>query len=99
MAKSPPNNHKKGKNPTRPTRAKAARPEASPMPEGLADLLNPAIKKGTAGIGSGTGKISGLQAPPETSWERRKDFSAAHTARKSTRQSADKTTRQTPEDL
>jgi len=78
MAKSPP---KKRKDPAKPTRAKANRPDTPPTPDALADLLNPAIGKGTAGIGSGTG----LTPPPETSWERRKDFSAAHTARKSTR--------------
>jgi excinuclease ABC subunit B len=78
MAKPPP---KKRKDPARPTRAKANRPGAPATPDELADLLNPAIKKGTAGLGSGTG----LEPPPDTSWERRKDFSAAHTARKSAR--------------
>jgi excinuclease ABC subunit B len=119
MAKTPP---KKGKDPARSTRAKANRPDAPQTPDELADLLNPAIKKGTAGIGSGTGhssfrgareasesgiqrqtwskpldsgsdvsrrpemtEKSGLKPPPDTSWERRKDFSAAHTARKSAR--------------
>ncbi len=78
MAKSPP---KKRKDPAKPTRAKAARPDSAATPEALADLLNPAINKGTAGLGSGTG----LRPPPETSWERRQDFSAAHTARKSSK--------------
>ncbi|HET6493514.1 MAG TPA: hypothetical protein VFG44_11135, partial [Burkholderiales bacterium] len=65
MAKSPPKNPKKAKDPARPrgaaeqrikpTRAKAARPDAPPTPDSLADLLNPAINKGTAGLGSGTG--------------------------------------------
>jgi excinuclease ABC subunit B len=76
MAKSPP---KKPKDPARATRAKAARPDAPATPEALADLLNPAINKGTAGMGSGTG----LQPPPDNSWDRRQDFSAAHKARKS----------------
>ncbi len=76
MAKSPP---KKPKDPAKPTRAKAARPDAPQTPDALADLLNPAINKGTAGLGSGTG----LQPPPDNSWERRKDFSEAHRARKS----------------
>ncbi|HEY7228949.1 MAG TPA: excinuclease ABC subunit UvrB [Pseudolabrys sp.] len=76
MAKSP----KKPKDPAKPTRAKAARPDDKPTPEALADLLNPAIKKGTAGLGSGTG----LQPPPDNSWDRRRDFSEAHKARKST---------------
>src|SRR5215475_8961037 len=76
MAKPP----KKPKDPARPTRAKAARPDEPATPDTLADLLNPAIKKGTAGIGSGTG----LQPPPDNSWDRRRDFSEAHKARKST---------------
>jgi excinuclease ABC subunit B len=54
MAKSP-DKPKKPKNPARATRAKAARPDQPVVPDQLADLLNPAIKKGTAGIGSGTG--------------------------------------------
>ena len=122
MAKSP-DKPKKRKDPAKPTRAKAARPDAAATPDALADLLNPAIKQGTAGIGSGTGNPSfrgaraasepgiqkqapsqhldsgsgasrrpgmtekgGLQPPPETSWQRRQDFSAAHTARKSARE-------------
>jgi excinuclease ABC subunit B len=80
MAKSPP---KKPKDPARPTRAKAARPEQPATPDELAALLNPGIARGTAGLGSGTG----IQPPPETSWERRQDFSAAHRARKSAQDS------------
>ncbi len=76
MAKPP----KKPKDPARPTRAKAARPATPATPATLADLLNPAINKGTAGLGSGTG----LQPPPDNSFDRRADFSAAHKARKST---------------
>ena len=76
MAKPP----KKPKDPARPTRAKAARPASPATPDALADLLNPAINKGTAGLGSGTG----LQPPPDNSLDRRADFSAAHKARKST---------------
>jgi excinuclease ABC subunit B len=68
------------KDPARPTRAKASRPDDAPVPDSLADILNPAINKGTAGMGSGTG----LQPPPDNSFDRRRDFSAAHTARKST---------------
>ncbi|MEJ2432234.1 MAG: excinuclease ABC subunit UvrB [Pseudolabrys sp.] len=82
MAKSPP---KKRKDAAKPTRSKAARPAASATPAVIADLLNPAIGKGTAGLGSGTGQNSGLAPPPDNSWERRKDFSAAHTARKSSK--------------
>jgi len=78
MAKPP----KKPKDPAKPTRAKAARPNAAVTPDALADLLNPAINKGTAGLGSGTG----LSPPPDNSWDRRRDFSAAHTARKSAKE-------------
>ena len=122
MAKPP----KKPKDPAKPTRAKAARPVEPATPDALADLLNPAIGKGTAGLGSGTGpsssfrgaskaseprihnpragsmdsgsgasrrpgmtEKSGLQPPPDNSWERRADFSAAHKARKSARQGFD----------
>ncbi len=76
MAKPP----KKPKDPARPTRAKASRPVEPATTDALADLLNPAINKGTAGLGSGTG----LQPPPDNSFDRRADFSAAHKARKST---------------
>ena len=68
------------KDPARPTRAKAARPDLPPTAPALADLLNPAIGQGTAGPGSQTG----LQPPPDNSFDRRADFSAAHRARKST---------------
>jgi excinuclease ABC subunit B len=95
MAKPPPNKPHKGKDPAKrgaaeqkrikPTRAKAARPHEPAMPDELADLLNPAIKTGTAGIGSGTG----LQPPPDNSWDRRRDFSAAHAARKSARKASE----------
>jgi excinuclease ABC subunit B len=78
MAK-PPKKPKKPKDPAKPTRAKAARPVEPATQDALADLLNPAINKGTAGLGSGTG----LQQPPDNSWDRRADFSAAHKARKS----------------
>jgi excinuclease ABC subunit B len=119
MAKSPP---KKPKDPAKPTRARAARPDDKPTPDELANLLNPGIGRGTAGLGSGTGPISsfrgaskasepgsqkqtsskrldsgsapaarpgmtektGLQPPPDNSWDRRRDFSEAHKARRST---------------
>ena len=81
MAKSP-DKRKARKDPARPTRSKAARPDEPATPEGLADLLNPGINKGTAGLGSGTG----LKPPPDNSWDRRRDFSEAHRARKSTRE-------------
>jgi len=68
------------KDPAKPTRAKAARPDAPPTDPALADLLNPGIGQGTAGPGSQTG----LKPPPDNSFDRRADFSAAHRARKST---------------
>src|SRR5512146_2356970 len=55
MAKNSNKPPKKPKDPAKPTRAKAARPVAPATPDALADLLNPAINKGTAGLGSGTG--------------------------------------------
>jgi len=82
MAKPP----KKPKDPAKPTRAKANRPDAPDTPDALADLLNPAIKKGTAGLGPSTGQNPNLQPPPDNSWDRRSDFSAAHRARKSARE-------------
>src|SRR5580704_18220639 len=101
MAKSPdqqrpppkrdPAQHSK-KDPAKPTRAKANRPDSAPTDPALAELLNPGIRQGTAGIGSQTGQgrrgdesPSGLRPPPDNSWERRADFSKAHTARRSTR--------------
>src|SRR5271163_53618 len=43
------------KDPARPTRAKASRPASAPLDPALADLLNPAIGQGRAGVGSQTG--------------------------------------------
>src|SRR5262245_33780618 len=82
MAKSPDESKKpkKPKDPARPTRARAARPELPPIAPALADLLNPAINRGEAGVGSQTG----LRPPPDNSRDRRADFAAAHRARKST---------------
>ena len=82
MAKRPdrdPAKHSK-KDPAKPTLAKAARPDSSPLDPALADLLNPGIGQGTAGLGSQTG----LQQPPDNSFDRRADFANAHKARKST---------------
>ena len=76
----PPKKPQKNKDPAKPTRAKASRPDDAPMPDTLADLLNPGIKRGSAGMGSGTG----IQPPPDNSFDRRRDFSEAHKARKST---------------
>jgi excinuclease ABC subunit B len=75
------------KDPARPTRAKAAREELPKIAPALADLLNPAINRGEAGVGSQTGldaPPSGLQPPPDNSRDRRADSAAAHRARAST---------------
>jgi len=83
MPKSPDKPNKTEKKPrdyARPTRAKAHRPAAPKHDPSLDDLLNPAISKGRAGIGSGTG----LQPPPDNSFDRRADRAAEHTARAST---------------
>ncbi len=60
MAKSP--DSRKGKDPARPTRAKAAREHLAPIAPHLEKLLNPGIAKGTAGVGSQTG-LSGQEKP------------------------------------
>jgi excinuclease ABC subunit B len=78
--KKPRDPAKPSKDPAKPTRAKAARPQLPPTDPALADLLNPGIGQGTSGPGSQTG----LQPPPDNSFDRRADFAAAHTARKST---------------
>ena len=60
MAKRPsrdPAKHSK-KDPAKPTRAKAARPDVPPLDDSLANLLNPGIGQGRAGIGS----LTGIQA-------------------------------------
>ena len=84
MAKFP-DKPKKPKDPAHPTRSKAAREHMPPMRPELEQLLNPAIERGEAGIGSGTG----LQPPPDNSKDRRADAAAAHKARKSTPQGFD----------
>jgi excinuclease ABC subunit B len=77
---------KKTRDPARPTRAKAAREALPQIAPELADLLNPAINRGEAGVGSQTGLRAppGLQPPPDNSRDRRADFAAAHRARAST---------------
>ncbi len=78
MAKNPQNPKKPGKTP----KSKAHRPDVQPIGPALAELLNPAINRGDAGMGSGTG----LQPPPDNSKDRRSGGEAAmHRARKSTR--------------
>src|SRR5580698_7439624 len=69
MAKSPkhrdPAKHSK-KDPAKPTRAKASRPDVPVIDPSLADILNPAIGKGRAGLGAQTGieaKQSGTALP------------------------------------
>ncbi len=79
------------KDPAKPTRAKASRPDSAPLDPALADLLNPAIGRGRAGVGSQTGidqskeqnERSGLKPPPDNSFDRRTDFANAHRARAS----------------
>jgi excinuclease ABC subunit B len=77
---------RKPRDPARPTRAKAAREALPPIAPALADLLNPAINRGEAGVGSQTGldQPSGLKGPADNSRDRRADFAAAHRARAST---------------
>src|ERR1700749_643382 len=82
MAKNPGSSKKPGKTP----KSKAHRPEVLPIGPALAELLNPAINRGDAGMGSGTG----LQPPPDNSRDRRSGGEAAsHPAPASTRASSD----------
>src|SRR6478672_13843558 len=85
MAKKPaPPKSPKSKTPN----SKAHRPDVQPIGPALAELLNPAINRGDAGLGSGTG----LQPPPDNSWDRRSGGeAAAHRARASTRGKDDAT--------
>lgn len=79
MAKSP-DKPKKPRDYARPTRAKASRPETPAADPALDRLLNPGIERGTSGMGSGTG----LQPPPDNSFERRSGMRSEHQGRKST---------------
>src|SRR6266481_6671250 len=82
MAKNPDRPKKPGKTP----KSKAHRPEVQPIGPALAELLNPAINRGESGLGSSTG----LQPPPDNSWDRRSGGeAAAHRARASTRGTSD----------
>src|SRR5437762_13056681 len=77
MAKKPDHPKKPVKTP----KSKAHRPDVQPIGPALAELLNPAINRGDAGLGSGTG----LQPPPDNSRDRRSGGeAAAHRARAST---------------
>jgi excinuclease ABC subunit B len=83
MAKNPDHPKKPPKTPkSKAPNSKASRPDVQPIGPALAELLNPAINRGDAGLGSGTG----LQPPPDNSWDRRSGGeAAAHRARASTR--------------
>ena len=96
MAKKPDSPKKPAKS-TKTSKAKpgAGRPDVKPIGPALAELLNPAINRGDAGMGSGTG----LQPPPDNSRDRRSGGEAAvHRARKSTPKTfeGDTTPRPTP---
>src|SRR5947209_12760076 len=82
MAKKPASSEKSGKSTkTKAPNSKAHRPDVQPIGPALAELLNPAINRGDAGLGSGTG----LQPPPDNSRDRRAGGeAAAHRARAST---------------
>src|SRR5512144_2100469 len=82
MAKTPAPPKKPGKSPkSKAPNSKAHRPDVQPIGPALAELLNPAINRGDAGLGSGTG----LQPPPDNSRDRRSGGeAAAHRARAST---------------
>ena len=82
MAKKPDTPKKQSKTP----KSKAHRPDVQPIGPALAELLNPAINRGDAGMGSSTG----LQPPPDNSWDRRAGGeAAAHRARASTKGTSD----------
>jgi excinuclease ABC subunit B len=83
MAKNPDHPKKPAKSPkSKAPNSKASRPDVQPIGPALAELLNPAINRGESGLGSGTG----LQPPPDNSWDRRAGGeAAAHRARASTR--------------
>ncbi|MDP3074544.1 DEAD/DEAH box helicase family protein, partial [Bradyrhizobium sp.] len=87
MAKHPNTPKKPSKTPkSRVQGSKASRPDVQPIGPALAKLLNPAINRGDAGMGSGTG----LRPPPDNSKDRRSGGEAAlHRARASTRGTSD----------
>src|SRR3954454_15245541 len=86
MAKTPDTPKKSDKKPVKTPKSKAHRPDVQPIGPALAELLNPAINRGDAGLGSGTG----LQPPPTNSWDRRAGGEAAvHRARASTRETSE----------
>ncbi|WP_080964197.1 excinuclease ABC subunit UvrB [Rhodopseudomonas palustris] len=81
MAKTP---DKPGK-PAKTPKSKAHRPDVKPIGPALAELLNPALNRGDAGLGSGTG----LQPPPDNSHDRRGSEAAVHRGRASTPKAGD----------
>src|ERR1700687_1113718 len=82
MAKNP--NHPK--KPVKTPKSKAHPPDVQPIGPALGELPTPATNRGDAGLGSGTG----LQPPPDNSWDRRAGGeAAAHRARASTRGTSD----------
>src|SRR5438093_5412739 len=82
MAKKPDTPKKPGKT----LKSKAHRPEVQPIGPAVAQPLNPAVNRGDAGMGSGTG----LQPPPDNAWDRRAGGeAAAHRARASTKGTSD----------
>src|SRR5471030_1850295 len=87
MVKNPDTPKKPAKTPkSKAPNSKASRPDVQPIGPALAELLNPAINRGESGLGSSTG----LQPPPDNSWDRRAGGeAAAHRARASTRGSSD----------
>src|SRR6204780_3285629 len=60
MAKTPDSPKKPGKTP----KSKAHRPDVQPIGPALAELLNPAINRGEAGVGSTTGARSAKESTP-----------------------------------
>ncbi len=78
---------KKPRDPAKPTRAKAAREPLSPIAPALAELLNPGLNRGTAGVGSQTGLTSAaasrIKPPADNSFDRRADIANAYKARES----------------
>jgi len=91
MAKNPGRPKQPGKTP----KSRAHRPDVQPIGPALAELLNPAINRGESGVGSSTG----LQPPPDNSWDRRAGGeAAAHRARASTRDKSEDVARRDASD-
>src|SRR3982074_3128 len=80
-----PKNPDNPKKPIKTPQAKAHGPDVKRTGPARAELLTPAINRGDAGLGSGTG----LQPPPDNSWDRRAGGeAAAHRARASTKETS-----------